>query len=210
MTKKSLILYASVTGNTEKVALRFKEEFLKKGWECDMFKVDKKTDIKNPPFDFSDYDFLCIGSPVHDVLPVKEVIKIMFNSPLSAHYPPKAGRGGRNYRRVIIGPKKGVVFATYAGSHLGPKEAEPALSLLGLEMEHLKFECIGKFACPGAMASLKNRPTPRYWHKDIHTRPNERDLMKAEIFLSEIIEDVYGTSPDDIEMFPYGQNICIS
>ena len=47
MAKKSLILYASMTGNTEKVAQRFQQAFVKKGWECDIFKIDKKTDADN-------------------------------------------------------------------------------------------------------------------------------------------------------------------
>ena len=64
MSKKSLILYSTMTGNTEKVAMRFRKVFEKKGWVCDIFKIDKKTDAINPPFNLEDYDFLCIGSPL--------------------------------------------------------------------------------------------------------------------------------------------------
>jgi len=53
--------------------------------------------------------------------------------------------------KIVPGPKNGIVFVTYNGGHLGPKEAEPALSLLELEIEHLRFKCIGKFSCPGKM-----------------------------------------------------------
>ena len=38
--KKSLIIYQTMTGNTEIVALRFKKVFEKKGWDCDIFKID--------------------------------------------------------------------------------------------------------------------------------------------------------------------------
>ena len=61
MSKRSLIVYESRTGNTEKVALTFKGVFEKAGWKCDMFKIDSKTDVHNPPFDYGDYDFVCIG-----------------------------------------------------------------------------------------------------------------------------------------------------
>jgi flavorubredoxin len=183
--KKCLILYQSMTGNTEKVALRFKKAFDKKGWQCDMFKFEKALDIKNPPFDFRDYDFLCAGSGCYGSLPGAFISDFLYKF---AH---RAG-GDRNrkvprHKKIVPGPKTGVVFVTYAGAHLGPKEAEPALSLLDMEIEHLKFKCIGRFCCPGRMGKA---PTPRYWHGDITHRPSERDLQKAEIFMEEIIEEI--------------------
>ena len=43
MTKRALIMYFTMTGNTTKVANRFQEVFKKRGWECDVLKVDRKT-----------------------------------------------------------------------------------------------------------------------------------------------------------------------
>jgi len=43
-----------MTGNTEKIAMRFKQVFINKKWQCDVFKIDKNTDTDNPPFDFKD------------------------------------------------------------------------------------------------------------------------------------------------------------
>ena len=79
MSKRSLILYASRTGHTEKVALRFKQVFEKYGWECDMLKIDKNTDVtaSPSPFDCEKYDFLCVGSYVDKSLPSEKVIDIM-------------------------------------------------------------------------------------------------------------------------------------
>jgi hypothetical protein len=188
MPQKSLILYSSRTGNTEKVALRFKKVFEKKGWQCDIFKVDKNIDIENPPFDYRDYDFLCVGSYIDWSLPPDELLFIMRHNPQSAHCLRKPSSKAYGHRRIVIGPKKGIVFITYAGAHLGPKEALPALYLLELEMEHLRFECIGQFSCPGKMF---NRPTPGFWHGDISHRPSERDLLKAEIFMEEKIEELH-------------------
>jgi len=151
MAKKSLVLYQSRTGNTEKVALRFKKVFEKKGWDCTMFRVGKDTDVVNPPIEYDDYDFLCVGSGVFKQLPPTEIVDIMFNV---THPMPQVGsKPGRVHvqGRIIPGPKNGIVFVTYNGGHLGPKEAEPALSLLELEIEHLRFKCIGKFSCPGKM-----------------------------------------------------------
>jgi flavodoxin len=213
MTRKSLIVYSSLTGNTEKVAVRFAQVFKKKGWEYDLVKVDTNTDFFNPGFAFEDYDFLCVGSPVQLNSPAETIIKIMNKNPLSGHFGDptreevaveRFKRNDPNYRvgpkrppgydethpprprKIIPGPKKGVVFVTYGGHHLGPKEAEPSLSTLEVEMEHLRFKCIGKFACPGRVDNREGLDT---WHGDIRNRPNERDLLKAEIFLEEKLEE---------------------
>jgi len=181
--KKGLILYQTMTGNTEKVALRFKKVFEKKGWGCDVFKIDKEMDVDNLPFNYDDYEFLCVGSGVYAALPGKEVTDVMFKY---THRSRRAGKIVRVHRKITLGNKRGVVFVTYAGTHLGPKEAEPALALLALNIEHLKFRCVGRFACPGA---ISKRPTPGQWFGDITGRPNERDLTKAEIFLEEKLEE---------------------
>ena len=183
MSKRSLIIYESWTGNTEKVAMVFKGVFEKAGWKCDMCKVDKKTDVHNPPFNYEDYDFICVGSLVMDSQPSPRVMDIMRKNPLSGHYVPEGG----SYKQVIPGPKKGVVFVTYGGAHMGPKEAVPALYSLALEMEHLKFICIGKFACPGKM---EDRPTPDYYFKNLYLRPNKNDLKKAEKFMEKKLAEI--------------------
>ena len=208
---KSLIIYSSMTGNTEKVALRFKQAFEKKGWQCDAFKIDENTDVKNPPFKFEDYDFCCVGSYVFLELPTEEIVNLMCKNPQSGHcgqptreevarqrllrnnpkYLPPAERPpeGTKLRppgKIVPGPKKGVVFVTYSGMHLGPKEAIAALAHLELELEHLGFECAGRFCCPGKHV---NSATPEAYHGDIRHRPDERDLLKAEIFIEEIIEE---------------------
>ena len=67
----------------------------------------------------------------------------------------------------------------------GPEETHPALELLALEIKHLRFETIGRFCCPGKFA---NDPTPYAWHGDIRNRPNERDLLRAELFIEEKLE----------------------
>ena len=43
--------------------MRFKKAFEKKGWECDLYKINKKTKADDLP-DLDRYDFLCLGSPV--------------------------------------------------------------------------------------------------------------------------------------------------
>ena len=99
MSKRSLIVYESRTGNTEKVALTFKGVFEKAGWKCDMFKVNKNIDVHNPPFDYGVYDFICVGSLVVDSQPTELILNIMRKNPLSGHYVPNATPGGGGYKR---------------------------------------------------------------------------------------------------------------
>ena len=177
---KSLIMYQSLTGNTEKVAMRFKEVFEKKGWQYDVLKIDKNTDVEQP-VDFGPYDFLCVGSGVNKQLPEEQIAAMMF---LLSHGRPDPGKKPpartRAETRIIPGPKKGIVFVTYAGMHLDEKEAEPSLTLLEVEMEHLRFKCVGRFCCLGNFMNLPY----------LIGRPNERDLLRAELFLEERLEDI--------------------
>ena len=268
MAKKALIVYASITGNTEKVAMRFKQVIAKKGspwgdWECDTYKVTKHSDRKNPPYHLDDYDLFLVGAPIWSGIPPLYLYDDHLGSLLSIITPkgeprPRRGQGWSN--------KKGIVFLTYGGTGQGPLETWPAFGVLEHEgMERWGIKCIGKFACAGglwdepaadrvaarfnwmvgeaadAIARYKANPNAaefadlsaedkklfadaatdtrefkvgterrasgRSWHWDIKHRPSDRDLLKAEIFMEEILEDYYGGG---IEMYPFGQYICIA
>jgi len=206
MSDRCLIAYSSYTGNTEKVAVRFKTTFEKHGWTCDSFKIGKVADdILNPKFDFAGYDFVCIGSGIRSHLPYNEILNVLrrfrlgmdpryalrlrdeiityLDGPLPEGPPPGGHRDPlERHRRIDLGPDspRAVIFATYAGYEFGPKEAEPSLQLLELEIEHLGFRCVGHFSCPGRYL---NDPTPLTYHGDIRDRPNEQDLLEAERFI---------------------------
>jgi hypothetical protein len=218
MAKKCLIMYSSYTGNTEKVALKFKSTFEKNGWECDIFKIQKKADdILRPPFDVDDYDFLCAGSGIRAHLPYNEVLNVLrkfrlgmdprvalvnrdedipyIKEPIPEFPSPYKDPNILNFhRKIVLGPdsKKAVVFITYAGYEFGSVEAEPSMDLLALEIEHLRFQCIGKFCCPG---EYLHDPTPGTFHGDIRGRPDERDLLKAEMFIEEKLEEIADRTP---------------
>jgi hypothetical protein len=210
MGKKCLIIYSSYTGNTEKVAMRFKSTFEREGWECDVFKIRKKAeDILHPSFDINTYDFVCIGSGLRVHLPYNEILNLLrglrlgmdprialrnrdetityIKEPLPAAPRPEEMTG--HHRKMVLGPdsKKAVIFVTYAGYEFGPKEAKPAMQLLELEIEHLGFQCIGHFCCPGRFL---DNPTPKTYHGDIRNRPNEKDLLKAEMFIEDRLEKI--------------------
>jgi flavodoxin len=210
MGKKCLIIYSSYTGNTEKVALRFKGTFERQGWECDILKIGKKAeDILHPHFDMNNYDFVCVGSGLRVHLPYNEILNLLrrlrlgidprialknrdetisyIKEPLPAPPPPEEMVA--HHRKIVLGPdsRKAVIFVTYAGYEFGPKEAEPAMQLLDLEIEHIGFKCIGHFCCPG---KFLDNPTLVTYHGDIRDRPNEKDLLKAEMFVEERLEEI--------------------
>ena len=208
MGKKCLIIYASHSGNTEKVALRIQSIFKKNGWSSDIFKVRKNAeDILRPSINLDDYDFLCVGSGINNHLPYSEIRLIIRK--LQHGWDPRLGLPpgekityieepipdtkrddpANVHHKITLKPdsKKSAVFVTYSGAEFGPKEAVPSMQLLALDIEHLEFECIGQFCCPG---KYLNHPTPRFYHGDIRKRPNENDLLKAEMFVEEMLEKI--------------------
>jgi hypothetical protein len=211
MGKKCLVTYSSYTGNTEKVASRFKETFEKHGWQCDIFKVRKNAnDILRPPFDVRTYDFVCAGSGLRAHLPYNEILNMLrgfrtgmdpritlrfrdeaipyINEPVP-EIPPHKKDVRKFHAKMTLGPDapKAVVFITYSGYEFGPKEAEPAVQLMALELEHIGFQFIGQFCCPGKYV---DDPMPRTFHGDIRDRPNENDLLKAQMFIEEKLEEI--------------------
>jgi flavodoxin len=247
MSKRSLIIYSSWGGNTEKVALRFKEVFERKAWQCDLLKVTKHTDIRNPPVRLDDYDLICVGSLVISGLPTREIYDdhhgILVPSSLIR------GRVARDGEFASITSdynfKKGIIFVTYTGGRRGPPESAAALAMLELRLEDMRVKVIGKFACPGGHGKASGQTkseiitgvTPeeadreiteyfgekgkidtgpeegretsgnRDWHWNVNSRPNERDLTKAEIFLEEILEDYYAGG---VEAAALAQYVCIA
>ena len=79
MDKKNLIIYMSNTGNTEMIAKEIGKNFEKYGWENDFKKISKDYDVKNPDFSFQAYDFVCVGSPVHNGVAVQEIMEVILH-----------------------------------------------------------------------------------------------------------------------------------
>jgi hypothetical protein len=200
MGNRCLIIYASRTGNTAKVAERIKTTFERNGWQCDSFNIDKKTDAMNPPFDFKNYDFVCAGTGLYMHSPYDEILYLI-RTKFFGIDPRQMGRVENRrpaessqeapdfHKKIMLGPgsKSSIVFATYAGFEFGPAEAEPAMALLALELAHLQFRCLGHISCPGRF--LKSA-TPTTYHGDTRNRPNEKDLLKVEIFIEEKLEEI--------------------
>lgn len=149
--KKGLILYASVTGNTEKVAKAFGKAFENCGWSYDLVKITAKTSFKKDPVYFDDYDFVCLGSPIMAGLPSPVIGRVLG---LTQPEPPRMWRSqagpGMDMQAPAPDDVKGVVFATYAGAI---REAYSTLAVEKQYLECLRLKIVGEFSCPGCEIS---------------------------------------------------------
>lgn len=250
MTNRALILYATSTGNTAKVAGTFQQVLEGYDWAVDAVRLEPDTDLRRQGIFVDDYSLLLVGSPVISSGPAPLIAKKMALVDIDSP---------RLYRNELIFPGSfchpenrplGVGFVTYSGETYGPCEAEPALSTLEMHLRYLSIPTIGKFACPGRKASKTTidliaselrispaetanlvgqferapkdpvflemsedvqallqqavldkhggMPVPppeefseAVWHLGLDSRPSRRDLDKARIFLSEILEDYF-------------------
>lgn len=258
--KKGLVMYASITGNTEKVAKAFGNAFEKSGWECTLLKIDGKTNLKKNPVYFDDYDIIALGSPIMAGLPSPEIARVLA---LTQAEPPRVWSGGGMgpQSRAMQDNVKAIVFATYAG---GIREAYSTLAVEKQYLECLGVKIVGQFSCTGkeihhmgvdkaseimgiqvekaadilqkyredpnnilfskltdqqrkamedAISDKRDMPAyegmqsfvpPKY---DLENRPSERDLIKAEIFMQEIIEDFFFGR--EIPQETHGEYLCI-
>jgi flavodoxin len=169
--KKNIIVYASKTGNTEKVAMGIARGFEKHGWHNDLKKLPEDYDVENPNFRFDDYDFACVGSFVYGALPAPQIRKVVYGKPES--------------RKITPGPKCGLVFCTYGGMHLGPKEAEPTLKHLEVDLMHQAFQVIGSLAIPGNMAG---KDSTNWYFPDLINRPDGRDMKNVALFVDDVMK----------------------
>lgn len=175
---KALVMYATMTGNTAKIANCFAEIFRFYGFETEVLRITSKTEVKK---DFSDYDIVCLGSSIVAGYPLK-IITSKFalgpeaNTLTAADGEKREGPGGPP--PMSDGPggmppmdipadspnaityagaaephnlyhPLGIVFTTYGGGFYGPDEAMATLETLKLYLEVQYVRVVGKFACCG-------------------------------------------------------------
>jgi len=160
MYMKSLVLFDSMGGNTEKVAEVIHETAEKEKILSHIIKVDKKTDLE-----FYDYDLIFIGSPVIDWLPTKTMMDFV-KTKLKEY----SSKGLIKPSAPIIPGKFGICFGTFAGPHIGKREALPMTMWLRSFLEHMGFMVLdmwhiaGKFKnrddlnINGRLGNIQNRP----------------------------------------------------
>ena len=142
--RRALILYATMTRNTEKIAQWFKETFEEYKWEVTMLRLTNRMDMEKvqPQVYFDDYDVICLGSPIVAGYPLKIVSKLFS---LGAH----SGLEEQTAATVESGAKE---FAQ-------PENAPPAQGGEGTAPKELQWRRSGnRGPYPGAIYQEQFKP----------------------------------------------------
>ena len=165
----ALVVYDSLSGNTEKIAQRIYETSVE-SLPSQIVKVNNDTDIN-----LLAHDLVFIGSGVIDWLPTKTMTAFVQRVMKAAN---KQGR--IKPAAPIIPGKFAVCFATFGGPHIGVGEARPMTLWLRSALEHLGFIVLDEWHVPGQFA---NRP-PEFNQQgrlgNIEGRPDTHDLHDIE------------------------------
>lgn len=143
---KALIIYTSITNNTEMVAKTLGAEMEKYNITVDYAKVLPKYkggDIAE--YYVEDYDFLAIGCPIIAALPYNN-----FNYCVGEQEDYKT----RNVRFLHREnpedkPRYGISFTTYGGTGNGPRECIATLEIQKNYLRRYGFTPVGEYACCG-------------------------------------------------------------
>jgi hypothetical protein len=180
---KTLVIYWSATGNTEKVASAIQRALVREGVKPVVKKITEASDEE-----LYQYDLIFIGSPSyhwHPPEPVARFIKRKFKIHSERHdIKPCAPK---------IAGKIAVVFCTYSGPHTGIREATPVGEYLGQFFEHIGFDVAAKWYIVGEFHGREDLNT-KGMLGDIRGRPNQQDLSEVESNVSKLIKSLRSTS----------------
>ena len=176
---KSLIIYFSATGNTEKVAHTIQRALTKADVDTKLLKV-KEAGAE----ELYDYDLVFLGSPSMEFLPAQPVMDFM-KEKMKLH----RQRGDIKVCAPRIPGKTAVVFATYSGPHTGVNEVITATKYMGQLFEHIGFEVAGEWHTVGEFHKREDLSTMGKLG-DIRGRPNEKDLAEIEKLVSNLMNSL--------------------
>lgn len=171
--RRALILYASMSNNTGKIAAAFEEVFDAYNWEVKCVRIRNPKELAEMKEDlyFDDYDVIALGSPIVGGMPLQPIIKAFSlggggklessdgkemkgEGAMLPEQPPK-GKWRRNdapYAGVLNKTDSrplGIVFSTYGGGFYGSSECMPVLEMLKLYLNTYSVDVVGFFACGG-------------------------------------------------------------
>lgn len=177
--RKAVVLYGSLTGNTEQVGKAFAEVLEEYGFETRCEKLVAGKDWSDDPVIFWDYDIVVLGSLIVAGLPYKEVYqllglqgqrnimgmkmdrskpmdpeanpmgRLMLHSGIPGIVAPSVATGTPGAKGDNLPTIYGVVYATYGGSGVGPPECYGTLEVMEELLRVNGVRTVGKFACPG-------------------------------------------------------------
>lgn len=176
---KTLLLYWSATGNTEKVANTIRDTLLREGITPTVKKVANASTEE-----LLDYDLIFLGAPSYSFQP-PEPVQRLIKDKIKFH----AERGDIKPGAPVIPGKTAVVFCTYSGPHTGIREATPAGDYMGQFFEHLGFQVAAKWYIVGEFHGREELSTKGRLG-DIRGRPNAKDLAEIENNVLALIKSI--------------------
>lgn len=170
--RRALILYATMSSNTEKIARCFADVFDAYNWDVTTVRIRNQAELalRQEELYFDDYDVICLGSPIVGGSPLQPIVrafslggggkleKAVEQTDASGkglpqqppkgkwrrHDAPYAGVLNRTDSRPL-----GIVFSTYGGGFYGSSECMPVLETLKLYLNTYSVDVTGFFACGG-------------------------------------------------------------
>ena len=165
--KKALVVYQSITGNTEKVAKSIHSGLSDGGFESTLIAIKDAADA-----DFYTFDLVCFGAPSYNWHVPKQTddfLKAKFN---------QYKKDGRIITNApTIQGKNCLVFCTYSGPHTGIREAIPAGKYIGQFFEHFGFAVIDEWYILSEFIGCEEFSTKGRMG-DIRGLPNEQELAR--------------------------------
>jgi flavodoxin len=177
---KTLILYWSATGNTEKVTNTIRDTLVREGVKPTVKKVAEAA-----AEELYDYDLIFLGAPSYSFQPPEPVLRFVKDK-MKLH----SERGDIKIGAPRIAGKTAVVFCTYSGPHTGISEATPAGDYMGQFFEHLGFEVAAKWYIVGEFHGREELSTKGRLG-DIRGRPNQKDLAEVEKNVSTLVKSIH-------------------
>jgi len=180
---KTLIIYWSATGNTEKVAGAIQKALDGQGINPVVKQVSQAADEE-----LYQYDLIFLGSPSYGFAPPEPVQKFL-KQKMKLH----RKRGDIKLYAPKIPGKTAVLFCTYSGPHTGIREATPVGEYIGQVFEHIGFDVAAKWYIVGEFHGQEDYSTKGKLG-DIRGRPNQHDLAEVGNNVSELIKSIRSTS----------------
>jgi hypothetical protein len=177
--RKTLVLYWSATGNTEKVAGAIEKALKAAGIEP----VVKKL-AEGESEEIYDYDLVMLGTPSYSFLPPPPVLKWV-EQKMNLH----RERGDIKLGAPVIPGKSAVIFCTFSGPHTGINEALPVGEYLGQLFEHIGYRVAAQWFTVGEFHGREEFSTKGRMG-NIKGRPNAQDLAEIEGKVSELIKSL--------------------
>ncbi len=217
--RRALVLYATMTRNTEKIATWFKDTLEYYNWDVTFFRIAANANwgaIREKLY-FDDYDLICLGSPIVAGAPLQPIMKAfslggggalekqvqdsLDTNEIDSAAPP--AKPGATWRRNpapypgVLNRKDhrpiGVVFCTYGGGFYGSNECLATLETLKLYLGINSVDVIGKFACGGKETGPAGYPLGKKPKAEFKPGVASKELTDADVCAPVVYEMKDGT-----------------